>query len=275
MRICVVNNILHEESEAAAHQTLLEGCAAGMLRADTAIRIHGLAQAPPTAQTAPACYRDPFFQLLSTLQIVRAVVVAEREGFDAAVVNCFDDYGVHEARSLVDIPVLGIGATSLGFAAALAAPIGLIVPNLPGQIEYATRQIAALGLSGALLPGGIRHDALPFAESWQQCLAEPGCAIERFEPLARSLVQDGAACVVFGCGGFSLVCGAQGFTAVEVAGQAYPVVVPITVTLQYAEEQVLRRREGLPGDPPLPGAMRHDRATLARLLSDFGLPSFD
>lgn len=275
MRICVVNNILHQDAEAAAHQTLLEACAAGRLRADTTIRIRGLAQAPPTAQTSPDCYRDPFFQLLSTLQIVRAVVMAEREGFDAAVVNCFDDYGVQEARSLVDIPVLGIGATSLGFAAALAPPFGLIVPNLPGQVDYATRQVAALGLSGMLLPGGIRHDALPFAESWQQCLGDPRLALARFEPLARALVAEGAGSVVFGCGGFSLVCGAQGLTAVEVAGRGYPVVVPITVALERAEGEVLRQRQGLPGEARLPGAMRHDRAALSRLLADFGLPPFD
>jgi allantoin racemase len=273
MRICVINNVLHDEQALAAQQLMVEACSAGTLRPSTQVEIRGLRHAPDTAQTAPECYRDSFFQLLSTLQIVNAAIAAGRDGFDAIVVNCFDDYGVEQARSVVDIPVLGIGGSSLFFAAQLSRRIGLIVPNLPGQVEHALRQIADLGLDGALASNGVRVDAMPFADSWCQAQADPAQAVQRFQPLVRSLIEDGAGCVVLGCGGFSLVCGAQRFTSLSVAGRDYPVVVPITIALMQAEMQVLlRRAQGMPVDGRSRGSRLHAAAELERLFADFGLP---
>lgn len=273
LRLCVINNILHDEREIPAHQAMVEACAQGALEPGTTVSIRGLRHAPPTSQTAPECYRDSFFQLLSTVQIVYAAVAAAREGFDAIVVNCFDDYGVEQARSVVDVPVIGIGSASLFRAASLAPRIGLIVPNLPGQVAFAARQIADLGLSNVLIGDGIRMDALPFAESWMQSLQEPASAVARFAPLARALVDDGAGCVVFGCGGFSLVCGAQRFTSIEAQGREWPVLIPVTVALQEAEAQALAARAGRPVDARRPGSVLHDEAALRQLLADFGMPA--
>lgn len=272
LRICVINNILHDEREIPAHQAMVEACAQGALAAGTTVSIRGLRHAPPTSQTAPACYRDSFFQLLSAVQIVYAAVAAAREGFDAIVVNCFDDYGVEQARSVVDVPVIGIGSASLHRAVSIAPRIGLIVPNLPGQVAFAERQIADLGLSSALIDDGIRMDALPFAESWMQSLQDPALAVTRFAPLARGLVHDGAGCVVFGCGGFSLVCGAQHFTAVDARGRDWPVLIPVTVALQEAESQVMAARAGKPVPSRRPGSVLHGAADLKQLLADFGMP---
>ena len=275
IRLCVINNILHDEQEIPAHQAMLEGCAQGALASGTTVSIRGLHHAPPTSQTAPACYRDSFFQLLSTVQIVYAAVAAAREGFDAIVVNCFDDYGVEQARSVVDVPVIGIGSASLFRAATLTSKIGLIVPNLPGQVEFAARQIADLGLSDALISAGIRMDALPFAEAWMQSLQDPTSAVARFAPLARELVEDGAGCVVFGCGGFSLVCGAQRFTTVHAKGHDWPVLIPVTVALQEAESQVFAARVGTRVQARRPGSVLHDSAQLKQLLADFGMPPLE
>jgi allantoin racemase len=275
MHLCVINNILHDEQEIPAHQAMLEGCAQGMLGPGTAVNIRGLRHAPLTSQTAPDCYRDSFFQLLSTVQIVYAVMAAAREGFDAIVVNCFDDYGVEQARSVVDVPVIGIGSASLFRAAALAPKLGLIVPNLPGQVEFAARQIADLGLTHALIDQGIRMDALPFAEAWMQSLQDPALAVARFAPLARALVEDGAGCVVFGCGGFSLVCGAQRFSTVQANGREWPVLIPVTVALQEAESQVLAARAGTVVTARRPGSVLHGAAELKQLLADFGMPPLE
>jgi len=274
MRICVINNVLHDEQALAAQQPMLQSCIEGCLRVSTEVEIRGLRHAPDTAQTAPECYRDSLFQLLSTVQIVTAAIAAERDGFDAIVVNCFDDYGVEQARSAVAIPVLGIGSCSLFFAAQMARRIGLIVPNLPGQVDHALRQIADLGLASAVIGDGVRMDAMPFADSWCQALDDPAQAVERFQPLVRSLIEDGAGCVVLGCGGFSLVCGAQRFTAIRVGARDYPVVVPITIALLQAEMQVLlQRAQGMPVSGRSRGSVLHVPAALQQLFDDFGMPA--
>ena len=273
MRICVINNILDEPSSRAGSQTMIEACAkGGVLRTDTEISIRGLRQAPADSQTSPDVYRDSFFQLLSTLQFVKGAIDAQREGFDAVVMNCFDDLGVEQARSVVEIPVVGIGSSSLFFAAQLGRRVGLIVPNLPGQIEYAQRQIADLGLSGFFAPNSIRTDGMPFAESWCQALADPAAAIRRFEPIVTGLLEEGAESVVFGCGGFSLVCGAQNYNRIQWHGRQYPLVIPITVALMRAESLVLlNKSQKLPVHAAIRGTQQHSAARVSELFASFGI----
>jgi allantoin racemase len=271
MRICVINNVLDEKSSRLAMQGMLEECARGLLDESTQLQVRGLAHAPSHLEAGVEFYRDSFFQLLSTVEIVRSIMRAAEEGFDAAVVNCFDDFGVEPARSVVPIPVVGIGAASLSFAAQLGRRVGLIVPNLPGQVEFAARQIQDLGLAETLLPGGIRADAMQFAEAWREAMGNPAAAIERFTPVASALARDGADSIVFGCGGFSLVCGAQHFNHVEAEDSRVPVVIPINVALLQAQSLVRLRRSGAQVTARTRGSFLHSAATTRMLLEKFGI----
>jgi allantoin racemase len=271
MRICVINNVLDEKSSRLAMQRMLEECASGLLDRSTQLEMRGLRYAPSHLEAGVEFYRDSFFQLLATVEIVRSILRAAEEGFDAVVVNCFDDFGVEPARSIVPIPVVGIGASSLSFAAQLGRCVGLIVPNLPGQVEFASRQIQQLGLAETLLPGGIRADTVPFAEAWREAMGNPAAAIERFAPIAGALARDGAESVVFGCGGFSLVCGAQHFNQVEVGGSCVPVVIPINVALMQAESLVRLRRSGAQVGARTRGSFLHSASTTRMLLEKFGI----
>jgi allantoin racemase len=271
MRICVINNVLDEKSSRLAMQGMLEECARGLLDAATTLEVRGLARAPSHAEAGVEFYRDSFFQLAATVEIVRSTMRAAAEGFDAVIVNCFDDFGVEPARSVVDIPVVGIGATSLFFAAQLGRRIGLIVPNLPGQVQFAARQLQDLGLSGALIDSGIRADCVPFAQAWAEAVGNPATAVARFAPLAESLAADGADSVVFGCGGFSLVCGAQHFNEIKHATGVVPVVIPINIALLQAEVLVRLKRSGVPVSSRARGSMLHSAATTRMLLGRFGI----
>ena len=252
-------------------QDMLEACAHGLLEPSTELEVRGLKHAPSHLEAGVEFYRDSFFQLLATVEIVRSIVRAAKDGFDAVIVNCFDDFGVEPARSVVSIPVVGIGASSLSFAAQLGRRIGLIVPNLPGQEEFAARQIQDLGLAAALLPGGIRADAVPFGQAWREAMGNPAAAIARFTPLASALARDGADTVVFGCGGFSLVCGAQHFSHVEVDSAQVPVVIPINVALMQAQSLVRLRRTGAQVTARARGSFLHSDTTTRMLLEKFGI----
>jgi allantoin racemase len=271
MRICVINNVLDEKSSRLAMQAMLEECARGLLDGGTTLEVRGLARAPSHAEAGVELYRDSFFQLAATVEIVRCTIRAAADGFDAVIVNCFDDYGVEPARSVVDIPVIGIGAASLAFAAQTGRRLGLIVPNLPGQIEFAARQLRDLGLSASLIDAGIRADSMPFAQAWVADLGNPAAAVARFAPLAASLAADGADSVVFGCGGFSLVCGAQHFNEIKVGTGAVPVVIPINIALLQAQQLVRLRRAGVPVAGRARGSVLHSAATTRMLLSRFGI----
>ena len=82
--------------------------------------------------------------------VVRTVAEAERDGFDAIIVDCTADPGVVEARATVDIPVVGAGE-ALRSAMAKAKPpvceltgddlrgldIGVLVNSLRGAATVA------------------------------------------------------------------------------------------------------------------------------------------
>ena len=79
---------------------------------------------------------------------VRAVgnaIAASRDECDAFLIGHFQDSGLHDARSAVDIPVLGLGETSMLHACTLGARIGLVTID-PIFIPWHEDQIARYGL---------------------------------------------------------------------------------------------------------------------------------
>ncbi len=56
----------------------------------------------------------------------RAVVAAEKDGYDAVVAWGTLDLGVEEARHLVDIPVVGPGQIAVNIATTLCQRFGII-----------------------------------------------------------------------------------------------------------------------------------------------------
>jgi allantoin racemase len=75
------------------------------------------------------------------VQVIENARRAEREGYDAVAIACFHDPGLHVARSVVDIPVLGMCETSLVTSMAYGGKFALlclhrpIVPFLQGLVE--------------------------------------------------------------------------------------------------------------------------------------------
>ena len=96
---------------------------------------------------------------------VRAVanaIEAEREGCDAFLIGHFQDSGLHDARSAVALPVLGLGETSMLHACTLGARIGLVTID-PIFIPWHEEQVARYGLQARVAgvtamqaPGGRR-----------------------------------------------------------------------------------------------------------------------
>jgi allantoin racemase len=73
--------------------------------------------------------------LLQTPALVRKIVWAEQNGYDAVVQSNTFDPGVEAARQAVRIPVIGVFRTSLHVAASLTDAIGVVVP-LESHVAY-------------------------------------------------------------------------------------------------------------------------------------------
>ncbi len=79
-------------------------------------------------------------------QVIRHAVEAQRQGYDAFAIGHFQDGGLYEARSTVDIPVLGLGEAAMLYACTLGQKIGLVTIN-PVFIPMHEEQIQRYGLA--------------------------------------------------------------------------------------------------------------------------------
>ena len=91
-------------------------------------------------------YAHPIVEFRCAREVICNAVKAEREGYDAFVVGHFQDAGLYEARSVVDIPVVGLGEASMLYACQLGQRSGIVTIN-PRYISWFHHQISKYGLT--------------------------------------------------------------------------------------------------------------------------------
>ncbi len=170
---------------------------------------------------------------------------AKEEGFDAVIVNCFGDPMLWELRQALDIPVVGIGESSMLYATLMGYKFG-IVHISPYNIPETEEHIVKYGLKDRCI--GLRP-----IDSWNAGLEE-GLTLSKqtvaaFVSTARKLISDGAEVIIPGCSLMSptmrLTPGAEdlypdGLTRVD----DVPVVDVLSVTLKMAESMAALYRAG-------------------------------
>ncbi|QDL91883.1 HyuE hydantoin racemase [Paroceanicella profunda] len=119
------------------------------------------------------------------------------EGADAAIIACFDDTGLAEARALFPGPVLGIGQAAF-HAAALSGHRFSVVTTLSVSIPVIEENLEAYGL--AALCARVRASEVPVL-----ALEELGGAAEAqvSAEIGRAVAEDGAGAIVLGCAGMA------------------------------------------------------------------------
>jgi allantoin racemase len=110
-------------------------------------------------------------------EVICNAVRAERAGYDAFVIGHFQDAGLYEARSVVDIPVLALGEASMLHACQLGQRSGIITINTR-YIPWFHHQITRYGLERRIT--GVH--AMQF---------EPGQILKAYESeaLAKEVVE--------------------------------------------------------------------------------------
>jgi allantoin racemase len=171
-------------------------------------------------------------------QFVQAAQQAEREGYDAFLIGTIPDTGFEECRSLVDIPVVAYGNTSVAFASTLGSCVGIVhfIPELRDQIRRNMRNYGYDGLLGPVVQvDAAFHDIMA-------AYANPTGLIAAFETAARTAIAAGANVIVPGEGPLNVFLADQGITRVD----DVPVIDSLGVCLQVAELRARTyRRTGL------------------------------
>jgi allantoin racemase len=186
-------------------------------------------------------YAHPIVEFRCAREVICNAVRAEREGYDAFVIGHFQDAGLYEVRSVVDIPVVALGEASMLYACQLGQRIGIVTINTR-FIPWFHHQIGKYGLERRVTgvhamtfePGQI----LRAYESDDRALE----VRELFAEQARPLVKAGVDVLIPG-GGIPMLL----FSRIrDHAVDGAPVINGIPIAVKMAEVAVkLRRLNGL------------------------------
>lgn len=180
MRLCLVNP---NSTEAMTEE---------MVAAARAVASSGTSVAGATAHDAPATiegYRDEALAAAG----VAAIVAREADEFDAFVIACFGDPGLHAARESFGGPVVGIAEASFMLAIALGYRFAILT-NTTGDIPEMEELARRHGFGERC--SGVEAVGLGVAAAD----ADRDAAFGAYEAAGRAAIADGAEVLCLGCG---------------------------------------------------------------------------
>ncbi len=186
-------------------------------------------------------------------QFVQAALRAQDEGYDAFFIATLLDTAYEELRTLVDIPVVALGHTSVLMATMLGERVGFV--NFNAVLEpHLRRSLRDYRLEDVV--GPIVQVEAEFTDV-MAAFTEPAPLVEAFQRAARRAAADGATVIVPGEGPLNVFLAEQGVSRVD--------DVPILDSLgtcvriaelraaQYRNQGLFPSRVGLYGaQPPRP-----------------------
>ena len=199
-------------------------------REGTEIVVHGI--------TPHDSYAHSLVEFRCAREMICNAIQAEREGYDAFIIGHFQDAGLYEARSAVDIPVLALGESSMLHACQLGQRSGIVTINRR-YIPWFHQQIGKYGLKERVT--GVH--AINFEPG--QILAAFGSDERRevvaqlFHDQALPLIEAGTDVLIPG-GGIPMLLFSQ-IHGHRIEG--LPVVNGIPLAVKYAEMAVELKRD--------------------------------
>ena len=186
-------------------------------------------------------YAHALVEFRCAREMICNAIQAERDGYDAFVVGHFQDAGLYEVRSVVDIPVVSLGEASMLYSCQLGQQSGIVTIN-PRFTPWFRHQIGKYGLRERVTgvhavsfePGQI------MAAFDSQALFEQ--VVEDFAAQAAPLVHNGVDVLLPG-GGIPMLLFAR---IHEHTVDGAPVINGIPIVTKMAEMAVrLKRLTGL------------------------------
>jgi len=200
---------------------------------DTQIDIRGI--------TPHDNYAHPLVEFRCAREMISNAIKAEKEGYDAFIVGHFQDAGLYEARSVVDIPIIALGEATMLFSCQLGQRLGIVTIN-PRFIPWFHHQIAKYGLKERVVgvhsmtfePGQIlkAYSSSDKADEVRKLFEEQG------KPLIKSGID-----VIIPGGGIPMLLFSKFFNhTIDTA----PVINGIPIVIKMAEMTIsLKRQTGL------------------------------
>jgi allantoin racemase len=172
------------------------------------------------------------FRSANEREILKTMVAAEAEGFDAIASACYFDSAVKAASNLLTIPVVGPAEATMNLATMMGNRFAVITSD-EVFVEEKTHHLMQLGFGPkAILNKPVRTMTLPFDELIHHIMTrnfDP--LVENFTKIAQGCLEDGADVIIAGCGIISPIMSLAKLTEIDGA----PVIDPMIISLKMAE----------------------------------------
>jgi allantoin racemase len=188
--------------------------------------------------TPPATTTHALTEYRIGRNLIKNAVEAEKQGFAAMAITHFQDAGLAEVKSVVDIPVLGLGETTLFHACTLGRKLGLVTIN-PVFVPWHEDQVIRYGLQQRVVGvRAVQATVADFIDSFASDAAKAKLA-PKWERECRILLDAGADVIVPAGGLPMMLFGAERGANIDGA----PIVNGITLIAKSAEMAIRLRRD--------------------------------
>ena len=186
--------------------------------------------------TPPATTTHAITEFRIARNLIKNAVEAEKQGCAAMVITHFQDAGLAEVKSVVDIPVIGLGETTLSHALTLGRKLGLVTIN-PVFIPWHEDQVIRYGLQQRVV--GVRAVQATVADFINAFADQKSfdALYPKWEKEVRALLAAGAD-VIVPAGGLPMMLFSGEF-------EGAPVVNGVTLVAKTAEMAVRLRKQGM------------------------------
>jgi allantoin racemase len=237
MRICVV----HIDSDSTHMARIITEVGRKVLRPDTELGFKSV----KTGLGEIRDYYSSYFNLLNKSDIVNQFIEAEKEGYEAAMVDCFEDPGVAEAREIVNIPIVGPGETALLMGCLFGQKLGFVNLNEPKLFPKNEEFIRKNGLWDRAVTSPVRGISISTLKAFSRGWLLHNIITDAVDEKAQELIRDGANVVIVSCCGLGPICTLGGLSRAR--GTEVPILDPIAISLKTAEMLAeLTNKLGLP-----------------------------
>lgn len=174
----------------------------------------------------PASIESEYDDVVAAPWIVEKVMWAEKNGFDAAIIDCMGDPGLDAAREIANIPVLGPCQSSMAIASTLGDRFS-VVTVLKRLIPLFWRNAKRYGFEAQI--ASVRSVEVPVLKLEEKRDEVKALLLSESK---KALDEDGADAIVLGCTGL------VGMARELQEALKVPVVDPTIASLKLAEALV-------------------------------------
>jgi allantoin racemase len=199
----------------------------GQAASGTSVHLHGMKPGTYPSDYPGTHIGYAYLAGLHKEQFVQAALRAQDEGYDAFLIGTIPDTAFEEVRTLVDLPVVTFGQTSVLMAAMLGDCVGIVnfIAALEPQLRRNLRNYRLDQLVGPIVQVEAGFTDVMSA------YADPAPLLDAFTTAARRAIAGGATVIIPGEGPLNVFLADQGVSRIDDA----PVVDSLGTCVRVAE----------------------------------------